>query len=324
MAADAPKTFAQLRAEWLDKVMADPMLTPVQKVVGWGLGWHVDSRTGEAWPAVATLADLLNMNEKTVRASLKALCERGCIFVQCEGGGRGFPTRYCFSFDESAWFREVGGPKEFYRARKEHSQDVGGFEGGKPSRDTAVFRPDKPSQGTAGYCTQTLPSRSENPTTSFPKPSRPVGGEPPYRTPSKNPLNGSHANGFLNESGSRVVTIEAEPVGDDKVVSLPERSLAHTRNTVSGSEAAKRSAGQEEWKAYAEDLIKRGVEMPESHLVAEVRGLAGKLGVATFRRNHALLILERAEAGDEDGGGQEILEALQRQAGTVKPKQSKG
>jgi Helix-turn-helix domain len=69
MSAVTPKVKFNLA----NRILLDRTLTPVTRLVGWFIADHINTQRGYAWPPQSTIATALNINEKSVRRSVKEL-----------------------------------------------------------------------------------------------------------------------------------------------------------------------------------------------------------------------------------------------------------
>ena len=84
---------ARDRLNWIDGLAVNPRVSPYAFRLAHVIqSRFVNNKTGEAWPAQQTLAELLNTNERQVRYWLKELAVAG--FLEVRRGGRGKPNRY--------------------------------------------------------------------------------------------------------------------------------------------------------------------------------------------------------------------------------------
>jgi len=70
------------RLSFLDDVRRSPLFTPAAKLVCWEIVQCVDEALGYAWPKVETLAEWLNIDERTVRRSIQELEQMSVMVVQ--------------------------------------------------------------------------------------------------------------------------------------------------------------------------------------------------------------------------------------------------
>ena len=68
-------------------------LSPTARAVCCALATFMDSRTGECWPSVETLATVLRRNRRTVQRALREIEDAGWVNVK-RGGGKGKATTY--------------------------------------------------------------------------------------------------------------------------------------------------------------------------------------------------------------------------------------
>ena len=62
-----PKTGFARRAEFFDRIAADPNLSRAAIVVAWRLINHINDETGECFPSLERLAGQLHIHTRTVR-----------------------------------------------------------------------------------------------------------------------------------------------------------------------------------------------------------------------------------------------------------------
>lgn len=79
---------------WLEAILCDGTLRPVHKIVGAFMLLRSDRRSAEACVAIPTMAELLRLDERTVRSSLQTLVGAYWIEIVDPGGGRCRPTVY--------------------------------------------------------------------------------------------------------------------------------------------------------------------------------------------------------------------------------------
>jgi hypothetical protein len=70
------------RLSFLDELRRSPLLTPTTKLVGWEIVQCVDESLGYAWPKVETLAEWLNIDERTVVRAVEELERVPVILVE--------------------------------------------------------------------------------------------------------------------------------------------------------------------------------------------------------------------------------------------------
>lgn len=74
------------KMRWLDRVVIDATLPPNATRVAYAISAHVNARSGIAWPSVERLADLLELNPRSVRRCIGALVGGGYLAVEFGGG----------------------------------------------------------------------------------------------------------------------------------------------------------------------------------------------------------------------------------------------
>jgi DNA-binding transcriptional regulator YhcF (GntR family) len=85
-------TFTKDKFEWLDQVAADVRLPGTAFKLAYLISQNINRQSGNAWPSIATLANRLGTNEKTVRRLTDELCEAG--HLEKKRGGDGKPNVY--------------------------------------------------------------------------------------------------------------------------------------------------------------------------------------------------------------------------------------
>jgi hypothetical protein len=70
------------RLSFLDELRRSPMFTPAAKLVGWEIVQCVDEELGYAWPKEETLAEWLNIDERTVVRAVNDLERVSVILVE--------------------------------------------------------------------------------------------------------------------------------------------------------------------------------------------------------------------------------------------------
>ena len=91
-------TFVCKKLDYIQRAIRDRRLLPVDRCIAVGLANYVNRETGQAWPTQETLAEMVGVTSRTVRASLDRLAEFGWITI-AKQRGRGFTSRYLLSFD---------------------------------------------------------------------------------------------------------------------------------------------------------------------------------------------------------------------------------
>jgi hypothetical protein len=77
--------FTRRKLNWLDRAMHDARLKPSEKLVAWKISYHLNRTTLDCWPAQATMAADLNIDERTVRRAVPRLESLGYIRVDLSG-----------------------------------------------------------------------------------------------------------------------------------------------------------------------------------------------------------------------------------------------
>lgn len=85
-------TFTRDRFAWLDSVLADHELQQVTFKVAYVIACHVNRQSGEAWPSIDTIAEIIGVDGRTVARSISQLCEGG--HLEKRRGGFGKSNRY--------------------------------------------------------------------------------------------------------------------------------------------------------------------------------------------------------------------------------------
>lgn len=92
-------SFTRNRMIWIERVVTDKELCANAKVLGVLLATkYLNRRTGVCWPAIATLADDMGVDEKTIRRATGSLVERG--YLQSKQRGLGLSNVYSISFPD--------------------------------------------------------------------------------------------------------------------------------------------------------------------------------------------------------------------------------
>jgi len=93
--------FTRNRLNWIEQVAIDSTLKGDAVRLGVILATRfLNRRTGECWPAIATLAELLVIDESTVRRATASLIGAG--YLTRKRGGKGRPNRYAITFHDRA------------------------------------------------------------------------------------------------------------------------------------------------------------------------------------------------------------------------------
>jgi hypothetical protein len=85
--------FTALKFRWLEGIAADPELPASAARLAIALNKHLNRKTWDAFPAVATLARAIRMTERRVQTLLQDLVKRGHLTIEA-GGGRHATNRY--------------------------------------------------------------------------------------------------------------------------------------------------------------------------------------------------------------------------------------
>ncbi|MDF2602208.1 MAG: hypothetical protein K0Q54_5031, partial [Methylobacterium brachiatum] len=78
---------------WQNQVVADRELTPLAFHVAYVIGQHLNRESRDAWPSQVRLAEILQVNERSVRNAVEQLRSRGHLSVTVRHG-RGDSNRY--------------------------------------------------------------------------------------------------------------------------------------------------------------------------------------------------------------------------------------
>ena len=85
--------FQAAKESWLKVVASYPILSGADYAVAIVISTHLNSKTGEAWPSIALLAELTNRNRATVWKSIERLIKLRLLQVR-KGRGRHKSNRY--------------------------------------------------------------------------------------------------------------------------------------------------------------------------------------------------------------------------------------
>lgn len=114
--------FTAEKLAWLEQIATSPDLSPLAKVVAFIIGTkYLNRETGDAWPAIETLAADAGKGKTQVQEAAKTLQASGHITITVTPGGRGKTNRY----------RPVLKPSDFPEGN--NAKPSGGPEG-KPSK----------------------------------------------------------------------------------------------------------------------------------------------------------------------------------------------
>ena len=90
-----PKTGFARRAEFFDRIAADPNLSRAAIVVAWRLINHINDETGECFPSLERLAGQLHIHTRTVRRGVDHLVTAGWFTKARRGrGGTAYFANY--------------------------------------------------------------------------------------------------------------------------------------------------------------------------------------------------------------------------------------
>ena len=96
---DTPgERLGRRRLEWLGKIAANRNITHLQARVAIALAGFINTKSGEAWPSQARLAESIGADVRTVRRALSALVTLGFLESVSTGRGRGIASRYRMAF----------------------------------------------------------------------------------------------------------------------------------------------------------------------------------------------------------------------------------
>jgi hypothetical protein len=85
--------FTALKFQWLERIAADFELPASATRLAVALNKHLNRKTWDAFPAVATLARAIGMTERRVQGLLQELVKHGHLTIE-SGGGRHATNRY--------------------------------------------------------------------------------------------------------------------------------------------------------------------------------------------------------------------------------------
>ncbi|TGQ79330.1 helix-turn-helix domain-containing protein [Mesorhizobium sp. M8A.F.Ca.ET.207.01.1.1] len=104
--AEEKTSKARNRLDWIDTVALDARVSAHAFRLAHVLqSQFVNEKTGEAWPAQQTLADLCNTNERQVRYWVAELAKAG--FLEVKRGGKGRSNRYVLTGSRTAAQRKA-------------------------------------------------------------------------------------------------------------------------------------------------------------------------------------------------------------------------
>ena len=92
--------FTAEKFQWLEQITFDKHADSRGDAarVGFAISTFVNRKSGEAWPGLHHLADILGTNEKTVRRGIEWLEKHG--HMTTKRGGKGHPTRYTLTLHD--------------------------------------------------------------------------------------------------------------------------------------------------------------------------------------------------------------------------------
>ncbi|MEJ6783760.1 helix-turn-helix domain-containing protein [Aminobacter sp. Piv2-1] len=107
----AKRDFTRRKFEWLDQVAVDADLPPAATRVAIIIAnRYVNVGSAEAWPAVETLAKLLEIKSaNTVRTALRAMEDRKHMLIDWSAGGKGQTNRYTPIIADAKHFKDLKG-----------------------------------------------------------------------------------------------------------------------------------------------------------------------------------------------------------------------
>lgn len=73
------KSFTSDKLDWLNAIMADNLLNPTARNVGYWIAQHINERTGKAMLSDKTLSDKINVQERAIRRARNELKKRHWI-----------------------------------------------------------------------------------------------------------------------------------------------------------------------------------------------------------------------------------------------------
>ena len=79
--------------DWLNRIAADPEVSPLGFKLAYIIGQHINRETGEAWPTQMTLANMTGATDRGIRKQLAKLNSSGHLLIT-SGGGRHVANRY--------------------------------------------------------------------------------------------------------------------------------------------------------------------------------------------------------------------------------------
>ena len=91
-------TLTKDRMSWLDRIARDPNLSPGAFRIAYVISGLINRETGDAWPGLDHLANVLSLDEKSIRRLVDELVSGGYLVKQRGGNGR--PNRYRMQFSD--------------------------------------------------------------------------------------------------------------------------------------------------------------------------------------------------------------------------------
>jgi hypothetical protein len=111
--------FTRDRFNWLDKIAANTSISPGAFRLAYIISTKfLNRKTGDAWPGLDRLAEILGVNEKTVRRLTRELVDAGIMIKK--RGGKGKPNRYRMIHDDRT---EMSGQSTIIPDNNVHSRD---------------------------------------------------------------------------------------------------------------------------------------------------------------------------------------------------------
>jgi hypothetical protein len=84
--------FTRDRFLWLDRVLSDSKVSAQAFAVAYVLATMLNRKTGQAWPAIPTIAARVNKSPRRTQGAIGELINRG--HLSCQRGGKGRANRY--------------------------------------------------------------------------------------------------------------------------------------------------------------------------------------------------------------------------------------
>ena len=97
----AGDTFTRTMFVWLNRIAADPAISPLGFKLAFIVGQHINRRTCDAWPTQKTLQKKVGASNRGVQKLLKTLQAQGHLTI-IPGGGRRVSNRYRMAFGNQA------------------------------------------------------------------------------------------------------------------------------------------------------------------------------------------------------------------------------